>query len=629
MRERIEQRAYRWYCFLEKNSLFRGILRQLYHLCEIMQPQSVYKVSICAFRLFLQWLFLCGSLFFIFVLRRKSDFFEMGMILSIIYLFGRTFLTSWVVRKEELLLNQLEGYLSEFRHTFCNNATIEDALFDSLETAAFPISLHIEQLYRILIEEQVEAESYQELAPHPLFLIFLSLCQILKTYGDTKKEKKSVFLSNLNHLKNEVHTELLKKQKIKHAFSGLSFLILSPILFLHEIEKWAVGNLPSLKNYYYGTYGNFAVLFIYFITVVIYLLVSKMKMVHTIEKRTFPFLEKMSFLPIMRQVIEFLIEHRARKVERIHQLLKKVGNGLTVRQYFARKICLFCITCCLGMLFFLHIVQEKRWNLLQSVDQFYFEQEIGKTKQETLQAQKILQSLLQDWSKTRNNKSLSKKKKARYFKIYGEKKMIPMIKELQFRQKQYQQIKYHTIYFVISVLFAFILCQASDGLFYFRLFLQGREKEDEVMQFQMIILMLMYLPKVNVERILTWLEQNSHIFREALTACLDRYSYNEEEALHKLKEEEPFFPFVRIVENLEACDRVGIEQAFDELVGERDYYLEKRKQENDILIENRAAFARVIAYLPLVVILGCYLIIPFIVESISELMKYFVESSGI
>ena len=39
------------------------------------------------------------------------------------------------------------------------------------------------------------------------------------------------------------------------------------------------------------------------------------------------------------------------------------------------------------------------------------------------------------------------------------------------------------------------------------------EMEDEVMQFQTIILMLMKIERVNVEMILEWIERYSNIFR--------------------------------------------------------------------------------------------------------------------
>jgi hypothetical protein len=146
--------------------------------------------------------------------------------------------------------------------------------------------------------------------------------------------------------------------------------------------------------------------------------------------------------------------------------------------------------------------------------------------------------------------------------------------------------------------------------------------EDEVMQLQSIILMLVYIKRMNVEILLEWMENFSDIFRDPLIECVDHFSYDEELALERLKERVPFLPFVRIIEDLEACDRLGVEAAFDEIAGQRDFFTDKRKQDNEITLSNKGVIAKAAAYVPLLMLLGLYLIIPFVLESLSQLMGY-------
>lgn len=145
------------------------------------------------------------------------------------------------------------------------------------------------------------------------------------------------------------------------------------------------------------------------------------------------------------------------------------------------------------------------------------------------------------------------------------------------------------------------------------------------MQLQSIILMLVYIKRMNVEILLEWMENFSDIFREPFIECVDHFSYDEELALEKLKERVPFLPFVRIVEDLEACDHLGVEAAFDEIEGQRDFFADKRKQDNEITLANKGVIARTVAYVPLIMLLGLYLIIPFVLESMSQLMGYMAE----
>ena len=137
--------------------------------------------------------------------------------------------------------------------------------------------------------------------------------------------------------------------------------------------------------------------------------------------------------------------------------------------------------------------------------------------------------------------------------------------------------------------------------------------EDEVMQFQTIILMLMRIERVNVEMILEWLERYANIFKEPISKCVNNYESGPWEALEQLKEDVSYQPFIRIVESLQAAvEKIPIADAFDELDTERDYYQAKRKESNERLISKKGMIGRGIGFAPMVVIFVGYLIIPLV-----------------
>ena len=63
------------------------------------------------------------------------------------------------------------------------------------------------------------------------------------------------------------------------------------------------------------------------------------------------------------------------------------------------------------------------------------------------------------------------------------------------------------------------------------------EKENEIMQFQSIILMLMYIDRIDVQTILEWLSRFSYAFKEQISRCLNNYESGAYDALEGLKEE--------------------------------------------------------------------------------------------
>ena len=137
--------------------------------------------------------------------------------------------------------------------------------------------------------------------------------------------------------------------------------------------------------------------------------------------------------------------------------------------------------------------------------------------------------------------------------------------------------------------------------------------EDEVMQFQTIILMLMRIERVNVEIILDWLERYANIFKEPIARCVNNYEAGAWEALEELKNETNYQQFIRIVESLQAAvEKIPIRDAFDELDSEREYYQAKRKESNDRLISRKARIGKVIGFAPMVVMFVGYLIVPLV-----------------
>jgi hypothetical protein len=156
------------------------------------------------------------------------------------------------------------------------------------------------------------------------------------------------------------------------------------------------------------------------------------------------------------------------------------------------------------------------------------------------------------------------------------------------------------------------------------------EMEDEVMQFQTIILMLMHIERVSVEYMLEWLARFSNIFKEPLTKCLNNYEAGAYEALEELKDDAPFKPFVRIVESLQAAvENVKITDAFDELESERNFFQEKRKESNERLINRKAKIGKVLGFAPMVILFVGYLILPLMIASIGDMGSYFTDMGSL
>ena len=153
--------------------------------------------------------------------------------------------------------------------------------------------------------------------------------------------------------------------------------------------------------------------------------------------------------------------------------------------------------------------------------------------------------------------------------------------------------------------------------------------ENEVMQFQTIILMLMRIERVNVEMILEWLERYANIFKEPISKCVNNYEAGAWEALEQLKEDISYQDMIRIVESLQAAvEKIPIVEAFDELDTERDYYQAKRKESNDRLISNKGLIGKGIGFAPMVCMFVGYLIAPLVFIGLTSMSSSFTTMSN-
>ena len=177
---------------------------------------------------------------------------------------------------------------------------------------------------------------------------------------------------------------------------------------------------------------------------------------------------------------------------------------------------------------------------------------------------------------------------------------------------------------LLSFVFAVIAYMAPIWILMFQVKMRQLEMEDEVMQFQTIILMLMRIERVNVEIILEWLERYSNIFRAPITKCVNNYEAGAWEALEEMKEDVSYQPLIRIIESLQAAvEKIPITDAFDELDSERDYYREKRKESNERLISRKGMIGKVIGFAPLVCLFVGYLIVPLVFIGLTSMTTSF------
>ena len=145
------------------------------------------------------------------------------------------------------------------------------------------------------------------------------------------------------------------------------------------------------------------------------------------------------------------------------------------------------------------------------------------------------------------------------------------------------------------------------------------EREDEVVRFQGIILMLMHADKITVEQILNQLERFAVIFKRQIEEMSDKLSFKGSQVFREQRNKSDFLPFNRLIDGFIACDDMYIHKAFEDVEMDRRYYIDKHKQEKLFYIEQRGAISKFLSFIPLCMVIIMNLIIPFVLEGMQQL----------
>ena len=186
----------------------------------------------------------------------------------------------------------------------------------------------------------------------------------------------------------------------------------------------------------------------------------------------------------------------------------------------------------------------------------------------------------------------------------------------------HDQERYDWYELVIAAVVGYLCFCIPEWRLMFHRAIAAMGREDEIIRYQSIVLMLMYIERISVLEILERIEEFSLIFRKPIQTCINDYNASDQDALEHLKEETAFLPFQRFVDNLLISDEIGIEKAFDEVAADRQHFQEKRKQENEMNLNKRFELARFLAYIPAILVIGGYLILPFLIECYHQLSLY-------
>ncbi len=553
-----------------------------------------------------------------------------------------TFIDGSVDKIDNNILKQQIEFFSEIRHAYHEFNMVEEAIYQVSQDDEKEVSRQGEKIYEILISDdpENELEKYYDIAPNSYLKEFAGVSYLTKEFGDRKVDGASLYLKNINNITQEMQLEILKRDKLNYVFQSLSVISVVPVLLLEPLKSWSISNFSFTQSWYEGKPGLIVQILIILITVMCYILVRKLKDNGSTAMNTRntenPWQQKLYSKKIIKKFVDlFIPKEGTKEYKKNQQMLKDSASHLKMEWLYVNRLTICIVTFIASIILFaqLHSVAINYIYTEPTTDYNIIGELTDKDKKKAMEVTEMDNYFLDMFRGKLDTTTADVERAFRRSKYYEEDMGDEEISVIAERIVEDKLAIINTEYLqwfeiLLAIAFALIGYMSPIGLLMFQVIMRKLEMEDEVMQFQTIILMLMRIERVNVEIILDWLERYSNIFRAPITKCVNNYEAGAWEALEAMKEEISYQPLIRIVESLQAAvEKIPIRDAFDELDSERDYYKEKRKESNERLIKRKGMIGKGIGFAPMVSMFCGYLIIPLVFIGLTSMSNSFATMS--
>ncbi len=466
----------------------------------------------------------------------EFSFYYSCLVVIVIYAMMNSHINTDIAKQELKLISYLDEFITEVHFNYQFNKMIEDSIDKAINKVPYEMAIHGEILLDFLKKAyRNNDEDYRDIVPNKLFHTFYSLSLTVLVYGDKLVENQSLFLKNLGHLKEDIHIEILKQEKIINQFMGLFAVTLLPVFSIKAIEAWAISNLPELTDSYLGIEGKVTTIILSLVTIFIYKIITILKSPNYFKEYKSKWPEKMLENKIINYFVILFIKKTFKMSEKMDTLLKSIVYPYNIKEFIIRRFSFSFLIAILSFLVSLSIGFD----------------------------------------------------------------------------------------FIVSFFIGVILSITFYAGYYMKIILIRQilimDREEEIVRFQSIILMLMHIDKISVEQILRQISDFAVVFKNEMNEIINQMSGNGMKTIKQIKEKTGFLPFEKLMDNFLACDAVEIVDAFSGIEVDRSYYVEKHKQENENIISKKASIAKFIAFIPLCLVIIVKLILPFVLEGIGKI----------
>ena len=562
-----------------------------------------------------------------FFLNKGLSVYGIGCSIFAVYISGKEVLQYRYRQKETQWLLDFDRYLSATSNSYARCKDIPESILEGAEGLNYEMRKHAYQMNSILTassrEEKVKQYALSQ-RTHKFLKALMVQAYEVSERGDVYDGDSSLFARNLESLRFEVMQEHLSKEKRAFALQGYALVAVVPLFFMEIIQRIA-SSFSSGMDPFYGGIGKIIVLFTFLVSFISYDLINKAREVNTKWLRP-----GNSFLRMVtkRQTVKKLLKKVENKEDgffgKIRRMLLICGENTSLGVFFLKMLFTGAVVFLIMVLFMGYVHQQKKEDILSKVENA----EMWAVTSSSAQREAITEVVLIMIREHKDDYGLNEDRLKIEFRqrlpLKNDAIISSAAKEILKQIQEYQEEYIHWYEFLGCMLLGIASAFIPVISLKYRYGLVEDGRDNEVRQFQTIIMMERMFPNTTVQSLLEEMESFAVVFKPSLRDCINNCAFSTELALQKLKDEEADHTwFVQIVDCLLASDSVGIKEAFDNIENNQVMCERVKAFKEEVSFARKKDRTDIVALLPAVMVLGFYFIIPFMWDCLTGVFEMF------
>lgn len=623
------------YAKLGKWRFFNNLLIRIRKKVETVSVYDDMDVRREVMKIFYIMLFLGFGVLFLLLLFRPGWLVAFWVFVGI--LFGLGLITDQFINRTEMkLLNQLKYYNSRVRHYFQQLKMVDDAAYEAIQDVGPEMKVQATRIHQILtnIYPDEKLTKYEEVAPSRFLKVVAGLMVLVKDKGDIIDEKRgSAFARGLSAITKELNLEIMYRTKLAYRMRFLAGMALAPIFFALPIQKHITNMFPILQKFYESRTGLIAAVLIYSSAVGVYLLIRKIKSVGEVQYKAGvkEFIWEKWLLVHIPFLNRFMVligpSYGSKKHAKRLQLLKDANSHPHIEWLTLRQSTLAIVT--VAILVTVLIIghnREEHSTLYSVLPESLMSGNVSEDEyQEYVKQTEFDSNFIKD---LQSRPSVTQEEVlvdlAAYFGAdeLDDSRVISAYTRIMGKYKIVENAYFKWWELVVVIFVASVVWYIPIVLLIFQRTMRLKDMENEVHQFLTIISILREFDNITVFTLLNWLERFAVTFKEPLQVTIQNYDSGAEQALEDLSDTANFDAFKQIVDRMQlALVRLSVQEAFEDIEIEREFYLEQRIEFNERSINSRVSISSLMSFLPSALLLILYFVGPVLYMSISEMLS--------